>query len=159
MQNKHDDDTVNQMPFHLAVGSAIAGAVLTLFLLVFAAVAWLLITIVAFYFALTTAESFSQSVYVEIAVTLLLFGMAPLLLEYWRITSWRTLFISLLIAVVIVGLSSMFSGALQAVLLGVGGGLFFLAALDFYVQRGVIAGLEGRQQERLDAVKTSLKVL
>ena len=78
-------------------------------------------------------NSFLQSLSSDVAVTLCLFALAPLLFNFWRISNWRRLVGSFVIAVGLIALSALTSGTGQSTLMGLGCGVGLLLVLDYWI--------------------------
>jgi hypothetical protein len=129
-----NDDDVGKIPIHFVALGGLARVMGWLLAIVVAAIVLLATIVVLIVVTFKAApDSFLQSLTSDVAVTLILFGAAPFLFEYWRLSNWRALLLSLLGAAGVVAISAFIPGPAQSLVMGIGCGAALLLVLDFWI--------------------------
>lgn len=130
-----DEQDESTTPIEFVVLSGLRRAIGWLLAIVVGVAAWLVATITLVVLAFRAPmNSFLQSLWSDVAVTLCLFALAPMLFNFWRISDWRRLVGSLVVAVGLIAVSALASGAGRSMLMGLGCGVGLLLVLDYWIQ-------------------------
>ncbi len=129
---ENDDDDFPRFPGdNLAMG--VSNIMQLTCVVVFLAVAWIVLTGFAIYFSWTTVDgTFSQGLATNTLAGLLLLLIVPVLLTAVQKSIWYSLTAAIIAAGVLFA-AAWSKGALRDILLNVGTGLWFMLLVDFYV--------------------------
>jgi hypothetical protein len=148
---KNEEDDLSTIPLEFVVLGGLARVIGWFLAIVTAAVTWLLVTGAMVVWSLRAPpNSFEQSLAADIAVTLMLFAAAPLLLAYWKVTSVRRLLLSLVGAVAVVAVSAIVPGRAQSLVMGLGCGIALLLVLDFWIHGAWKRAMEESKRRAAD---------
>jgi len=101
------------------------------------ALVWLVGTGTSVYYAFVSKDdSWIQNVMSEVATTLLLFPISPLLFAFWKAGSVAWVALSSLMAFAMLGGSWFLNGAWRQLAIGLGCGVLLLQFLDFVIKHG-----------------------
>ena len=143
-----------------AILGRLANAYRVVFALSFIAIAWLLATIAAAYFSITSPTgTFGQGLATNALASLILVAIAPVLFSVLLHESRWYFLLFVAIAAAIVGLAATRDGGLRDFLLNLGCGLWFLVAVDYYISRRFEAWVEKLAAETQESVRNAQRVL